>query len=87
MESTSNAFGGQLARFKIANNDSIVINESKSGKFSRTLDAMPATLLNNNQPLNGNISMEIHSADEDNQKLRKVMYAFTVLRLCIKRLM
>ena len=36
MESTSNAFGGQLARFKIANNDSIVINESKSGKFGRT---------------------------------------------------
>ncbi len=68
MESTSNAFGGQLARFKIANNDSIVINESKSGKFGRTLDAMPATLLNNNQPLNGNISMEIHSADEDKIK-------------------
>ena len=45
MESTSNAFGGQLARFKIANNDSIVINESKSGKFGRTLDAMPCNSL------------------------------------------
>lgn len=76
MESTSNAFGGQLARFKIANNDSIVINESKSGKFGRTLDAMPATLLNNNQPLNGNISMEIHSADEDKSKTPKSYVRF-----------
>ena len=76
MESTSNAFGGQLARFKIANNDSIVINEPKSGKFGRTLDAMPATLLNNNQPLNGNISMEIHSADEDKSKTPKSYVRF-----------
>ena len=52
MESTSSAFGGQLARFKIANNDSIVVNKSKSGKFGQELiDAMPTTLLNNNQPL------------------------------------
>ena len=62
--------------FKIANNDSIVINESKSGKFGRTLDAMPATLLNNNQPLNGNISMEIHSADEDKSKTPKSYVRF-----------
>ena len=76
MESTSSAFGGQLARFKIANNDNIVINESKSEKFGRTLDAMPATLLNNNQPLNGNISMEIHSADEDKSKTPKSYVRF-----------
>ena len=65
----------------------VLLSMNQKGKFGRTLDAMPATLLNNNQPLNGNISMEIHSADEDKSKLRKVMYAFTVLRLCIKRLM
>ena len=76
MESTSSAFGGQLARFKIANNDSIVVNKSKSGKFGRTLDAMPTTLLNNNQPLNGNISMEIHSADEDKSKTPKSYVRF-----------
>ena len=41
-----------------------------------TLDAMPATLLNNNQPLNGNISMEIHSADEDKSKTPKSYVRF-----------
>ena len=65
-----------LQDLKLQNNDSIVINESKSGKFGRTLDAMPATLLNNNQPLNGNISMEIHSADEDKIKTPKSYVRF-----------
>ena len=37
---------------------------------------MPATLLNNNQPLNGNISMEIHSADEDKSKTPKSYVRF-----------
>lgn len=65
-----------LQDLKLQINDSIVINESKSGKFGRTLDAMPATLLNNNQPLNGNISMEIHSADEDKSKTPKSYVRF-----------
>lgn len=70
-ESTSGTYGGQLARFKILNNDNIVINNSKSGQFGRTLDAAPAKLITDNNALNGNIKMEIHSSDEDGGRTPK----------------